>query len=358
MTTQWTSNEWRMVIATLGRFKRGEISTRAVAELQRLLGEPGLTYNSLKHRMKDAGLESPSKWAQGGSLDDLDQEPETVRSERVGVIAESVNVVHPSLTNLEARGFDRQVRRDDGVERVAIIPDVHVPEQDPVAWPVALAGIAAFRPDTIVFLGDFCDFNSISSHGKRPDKIEHLKAEVEAANKELDRVQAIGAKRVIFCEGNHCFRAARFIADHAPALYGMFTVPHLLRMEERGWDFIPYRSFAKIGKLHFTHDCGHAGTTSAARSRESFGTNVIVGHSHCATVTYRGDAHGESHVGVSGGWLGNPKSVSYMHKVAVARNWQHAFSVAYIDKERGDAHVNLIPIVNGRCCVEGRLVEA
>jgi hypothetical protein len=322
----WSQSDWRVVFEVLGRHHKGEIRTKVLDEISSLLGER-CSEDTLRHRLEAGGHGTPSRWC----VDNTG--PVTDRAPGSGV--------EPSK-----------------VERVAIIPDTHVPDQDPVAWPTALAAIEAFKPDTIVLLGDFGDFNSISSHGRRPDKIEHLKSEIEAVNRELDKVQAIGAKRVIFCEGNHEYRAARFVQDHAPALYGMFTMKQLLRIKERGWEWVPYRSFGKIGKLHVTHDCGHAGITSAARSRDSFGSNVVVGHSHCSAITYKGDALGETHVGASCGWLGDPKAVSYTHRVYTARNWQHSFAVAYVERQTGNAHVHLIPVIGGRCCVEGRIVEA
>ncbi len=387
----WSESDVRTVLQVLGEIPKGRIRTDGVEAICVALDDD-VTYDLVKARLKALGLGAPGPWCKGENLgpgpdevildcdlsdlefDARDTLPMPAPVPTVAQMAEEEAAAianggwtieckfEPSKEIADRIHVYRQPEpaaeaMPTGIERVAIIPDTHVPAHDVAAWNLALKAIKAFKADTIVFLGDFGDLNSVSSHGKRPDKIEHLKSDVAAVNAELDRVGELGAARVIFCEGNHEFRAARFIQDRAPELYGMFTIRELFKLDERGWEYVPYRSFAKLGKLHLTHDCGHAGTTSAVRSRESFGSNVVVGHSHFAGIAYRGDAHGDTHVGVSSGWLGDAKSVSYMHKVSVARNWQHAFSVAYIDRQRGDAHVHLIPLINGRCVVEGRVIQ-
>lgn len=242
-----------------------------------------------------------------------------------------------------------------GVERVALLPDCHVPAHDKEAFTIALAGIRAFGADTLVILGDFADFASVSFHPKDPSKVERLTEEVEAVNRELDRVDALGIKRVVYCGANHEDRLARTIAQKVPELYGMLSIERLFRMKERGYEFVPYGSYGRVGKLHVTHDCGFTGATAAAKSRDAFGGNVAVGHCHNANISYRGSLRGEAHVGFSVGWLGDPKQISYMHKAAV-RGWQHGYGQAYVERDTGNVHCHFVPIVGGRCVVEGKIV--
>lgn len=242
-----------------------------------------------------------------------------------------------------------------GLERVALLPDCHVPAHDKEAFALALAGIRVFAPDTLVILGDFADFSSVSFHPKDPGKVERLTDEVEAVNRELDRIDALGIKRVIYCGANHEDRLARTIAQKVPELFGMLSIEKLFRMKERGYEFVPYGSFGRVGRLHVTHDCGFTGATAASKSRDAFGGNVAVGHCHNANISYRSSLRGEAHVGFSVGWLGDPKQISYMHKAAV-RGWQHGWGTAYVERDTGNCHVHFIPLVDGRCVIEGKIV--
>ncbi len=249
---------------------------------------------------------------------------------------------------------------DDNIERVALIPDCHIPDQDPVAFPLALRAIEAFKPHTLVILGDFGEFASVSSHGLSAAKQERLKADFDAVNEQLDVVDAMAARcgvtRKIYCRGNHLFRVERYIADRCPELYGMVSAEQAMGFERRGWEDVRYRDFAKVGRLHVTHDCGHAGALAAAKSRDSYAGNIVVGHAHSANISYRGNARGEAHVGMCAGWLGDRTKISYMPKIDTLRNWQHGFGIAYVERDTGNCHVHFVPVVEGRCVVEGRVV--
>jgi hypothetical protein len=244
------------------------------------------------------------------------------------------------------------------VVRVAILPDCHIPDHDPVALPLALKAIRKFAPDVLVVLDDFCDFSSLSSHGKRPDIAEHLKSEISAGNYWLDKIDSIPVKRKMWTLSNHSSRLERRIAEKCPEFHGMFDIPSLLRLAERGYEVSPYKSFAQIGKLLLAHDVGFCGLTAAAKSRDDTNSSIVVGHCHSANVQYRSNVHGDVLVGVSSGWLGNSASIGYAYRHAVARSWVHGFSIAYVEQDTGNAHVHFVPIINGRCVVEGVVVEA
>lgn len=242
------------------------------------------------------------------------------------------------------------------VERVFFIPDTHVPFEDGQAWAVAMAAMRAFRPDRIVFLGDFADCYAVSFHPKSPERRASLKEELEAVNARLDEVQALGAERVDFIEGNHEHRLARWVAEKAPELYGMIGAPGLLRIAERGWHWTPYRQHLKIGKLHATHDVGHAGVFAHRRSRIEYESNVLIGHTHRLAMEVSGTAAGSSHVGVMAGWLGDKEQIDYMHQTK-ANQWVHGFAIAYHETDTGNVHVVPVPIVDYRCIIEGQLVD-
>lgn len=241
--------------------------------------------------------------------------------------------------------------------RILVIPDTHVPHEDEAALACALAVAREMRPDRLVFIGDFIDAESVSRHVRAPDRERMLKHEIAAGNAALDKFSALEIPQVDFCFGNHEFRIEAHVSEKTPELFGLVDLASLLRFKERGWNWLPYRQYMKIGKVGFAHDLGFAGKNATASSLASFGGSIVVGHSHRASVVYGGDVQGDRHVAVSSGWLGSiERAAGYMHRSAAERDWQHA--VTWITmKSDGLAWCQLVPILNGECIVDGKLIR-
>jgi predicted phosphodiesterase len=250
-----------------------------------------------------------------------------------------------------------RTRRDHGaLERVLLVPDCHIPYEDPEAFAVMMAAARELRPDTIVILGDFADFLSVSSHDRRPKELGlQLRDEVEAVKMRLAELDSLGATRKVYCSGNHERRAERMAARNAPAFADLVRVEDLFGLAARGWEWHPYRQHATIGKLHVVHDTGDAGPYAHARSGAAFESSVVIGHTHRLATSYFGSARGERHVAAMLGWLGSAEAASYMAPIKVTRTWQHGFGVSYVEPD-GVAHLQAVPIIGGRCVLEGRVV--
>jgi hypothetical protein len=237
--------------------------------------------------------------------------------------------------------------------RVIVIPDVHVPNHHELAWSTCLAAIDAWKPDRVVILGDFVDGACVSSHAKSPEKSRLLRDEIEVCNAQLDRVRH---EYVSFLSGNHCDRLDRFIAEKAPELFGLVSMSELLRINERGWRWHPYKTTMKIGKLSFSHDLGFAGKNAAWQNLAAAGKPIVTGHTHWATIVYQGHDDGTRHVSATMGWLGDPeRAASYRPLDRARREWQHGFGTAEIDRD-GVAWVNFRPIIDGRVIVDGQMI--
>lgn len=239
------------------------------------------------------------------------------------------------------------------MKRALFIPDCHIPYHDKHAFKLMLRAARGFKPDIVVVLGDFGDFYATSQHRKNPNKNLDLKVEIDACGEALDQIDALGADEKYFLSGNHEWNLERYLADNASALYNMLRVQELFGLKRRGWKYTPYMSHLKIGKAYFTHDCGSSGPTAAAKARDLFHANVIIGHCHIMATSYAGDAKGDSHFGASLGWLGDFSQVEYLHKVQSAR-WQHGFGTGLFEPN-GNIHLSSHPIVNGSVVVDGKM---
>jgi hypothetical protein len=128
----------------------------------------------------------------------------------------------------------------------------------------------------------------------------------------------------------------------------------LLRLKERGWNVTPYKESIQIGELRITHDVGRAGVNSARASLMDTGANILFGHTHRLIVHYQGQLWGNPHVGITGGWLGDPMAIDYRHRDSVCRDSIHGF-VAIHMLDNGIFWAQAIPIINGQAVVDGKV---
>ncbi len=241
------------------------------------------------------------------------------------------------------------------MEKILIVPDTHVPFHDERALRLVLKVGRAFEPDVIVHQGDLADFYSVSAHSKSPDRMTSLKDEVDEVRRVRARFDKLGAERKVFIEGNHEYRLTRYLCDKAPELYGLVGTDELLRLTENGWEYTPYKQYAKIGKVYFTHDTGNSGKYTTARALDAFQHSVAIGHHHQIEYRVEGDAIGKYRVGAQFGWLGDASQADYMHQIKAKRNWSLGFGIGYRDRKTGVVFLVPCPIVHYTTCVEGKL---
>lgn len=243
-------------------------------------------------------------------------------------------------------------------DRLLIVPDAHAPYHDERAWRLLKKIGRHFEPHTIIHIGDLADFYTVSSHSKDPTRIQQLEDElliVRGLRADLDR---LGAKRKVFIEGNHEDRLRRYLQDKAPELFSLVSTDRLLGLTANGWEFVPYRSSTKIGKVHFTHDTGHSGKYTTARALETFQHSVVIGHHHACQYMVEGDATGRYRIGAQFGWLGDVKRVDYLHKVKAQRQWSLGCGIGYHERKTGAVYLTPLPFVGYSACVEGKVLSA
>ncbi len=249
----------------------------------------------------------------------------------------------------------RRGSRLQAVKKILVCPDAHHPYVDELAWSTFLEVAKHVKPDALVIIGDFADCYSVSQYSKSPERRVSLKSEIDSVNRALDQLERLGIPEVIYVEGNHEDRLTRYMCERAPELYGLVSAKELLRVKARGWRWVPYRDWFRIGKLAFTHDVGRAGVNATRQSLLDFGGNLVYGHTHRGGVVYQGTVEGDQHVCLNVGWLGDYESIDYMHRARARREWQHGAGLCY-QTEDGYSWVSFLPILDGRCVAEGKVV--
>jgi predicted phosphodiesterase len=247
--------------------------------------------------------------------------------------------------------------KSKALQPMLIIPDTHRPYHDKRAWALMLSVARALKPEITVVLGDFADFFGVSSHSKDPNRALKLDAEIKDVNVGLDELDRIGSKRKVFVAGNHCSRLTRYLQDKAPELFNLVSIPELLKLKERGWEYVPYKSDIKIGKVHFTHDIGSAGRKSVFDCLDVYQHSNVTGHTHRMAYVVEGNAVGEHKVSAQFGWLGDVSQADYMHRAKALKNWALGFGIGYLEPKSGVVYLTPVPIVNYTCVVSGRMFK-
>ncbi len=241
------------------------------------------------------------------------------------------------------------------LEPILVVPDCHIPYHDQRAFDLMLQVARGLKPKHIYVIGDFVDFYAVSSHSKNPVRATSLEVELLAAAEGLDSLEALGADSLVYIGGNHEDRLRRYLQDKAPELFGVANVPELLGLKQRGWDYVPYKSHTKLGKIHFTHDVGSAGRNSIFKCLDTYQHSVVTGHTHRLAYIVEGNAVGEHKVSAQFGWLGDTKHIDYMQEAKVLKDWALGFGIGYLEPKTGYVYLTPVPLVDYSVVVNGTL---
>ncbi len=243
------------------------------------------------------------------------------------------------------------------LEKILLISDVHAPYCDETAFNLVLDVGMQLKPDIVVIMGDFADYYSISKYSKNPNRILDFKTENNLVKAARAKVDQIPAKRKIFLKGNHEQRLVTHLAEVSPALYNFSSVDEALELSKNGWKVVDYHDHARIGKLFVTHDAEDSGRNAHQKTGATFEHSIAIGHVHSLHISYFGNALGESHVCASLGWLGDYRFADYAPTIKKLKNWQLGFGFAYHETDTGNVHLQAVPIIQGKCVVEGILFK-
>lgn len=181
--------------------------------------------------------------------------------------------------------------------------------------------IAAKKPDVIVHIGDAFDLESLSSYdkGKKSFEGRRLKADLEAGHEamrlmmepiwKLQENQRKAKKkaynpRMIFCTGNHEFRADR-LANDQPELDGVVGTA-LLNLEKYGWEVYPFLKPAEVDGINYVHYLANPFTGkpyggNALSQLKTVGKSFVVGHKQLVDVAIRPTLDGTMQIGIING---------------------------------------------------------
>ena len=224
------------------------------------------------------------------------------------------------------------------VQRWIILPDLQVPYHDIDSLAAVEAYMVAHRWDGWLCLGDFLDFNELSSYVKgKPGAVktqDDVAQTFAAGNRILDRHRELlnknnPAAKMVLLQGNHDYRAVSYAEEH-PGLAKHLDVAKNLRLSERGIKWV--RSWERgevyrIGNAYFMHGL-YINKYHAARMVDVFGVPVYYGHTH-DVMLFPKVTRGNDKT-LEGGSLGCLCRYDQRYLKGAPTNWQQAVSTLFV----------------------------
>lgn len=223
--------------------------------------------------------------------------PEVLKALRANKIAVKVK-----STTLRLKG--------DSVPEIVSVPDMHFgyrvigevldPIHDEAAIACMLEVLRYLQPRVIVFDGDNLDFAGFSSFLKHPSLLHLANAAVQRLYEFLYAVRsACPNARIVYMEGNHEFRAKRYLQERAPEFVGLCrggtdkevtAVDYLLRLDELNIEYVgDYGKRTWIGDILALHGelLGKTGGETAAKMLNEYVESSFCGHNHRLELAFK-----------------------------------------------------------------------
>lgn len=215
-----------------------------------------------------------------------------------------------------------------------VLPDMHVPFHDAATLRAVEAYMRDERWDYLINLGDFLDFNSISTHNTGKPRLvegESLGDDYHAGNEILDRHCKLARRKndsceMVLLEGNHEYRVERLL-DVQPTLRGTVEVSSQLGLKGRGIKWV--RSWSRgdvyrAGNAYFHH--GQYVTLHHAKKMvENYGVPIYYGHTH-DIQGYSKVLHGKD-LTIEGASLGCLCRYDQRYRRGAPDKWQQSITV-------------------------------
>lgn len=245
------------------------------------------------------------------------------------------------------------------------IPDSHIPFEHKRAYGLMLDAAETLNggrgPVGILIGGDFGDFYAVNQHGRYAGSEVFLRKEVAAVNGRLDELDERWPRaEKVFLQGNHEFRFERYLDAKAPDLFGLVSTESILKFDRRKkWKYVPYGpgQLVRIGgsKLFARHEPLAGGVLPAHGTVVKAGCSVLYFHTHTAQSSQVVMANGDTHIGVSVGWLGDPDHWAFSY-VKGHHQWSHGFGIVTVLPD-GNFFVETARIIDWKTQVNGKVIR-
>jgi predicted phosphodiesterase len=236
----------------------------------------------------------------------------------------------------------------DGVSKVAIFSDIHVPYHTPQAIECAVKRAMDEDVDGIILNGDTIDCHSLSTFVRDP-RFRNFKEERDTANELLAYLrERFPDARIVWRDGNHEDRYGNYMMTKAPEVFGMdeFAFDNLFAFDEYDIEYVTDKRIIMVGGLAVMHGHeffkGFAPPVNPARGAYlKAKQSCMVGHHH------RTSEHTETALDGSITTTWSVGCLSDLHPAYSPYNsYNHGAAIIQLDGD--EFHVHNYRIVNGR----------
>lgn len=252
-----------------------------------------------------------------------------------------------------------------GTRKVVLLPDLHHPHHNVAAWRAVLQFLEWFKPDEVNLIGDAMNMDAVDHWLRDKRNLRALEGRRIIAGYDwfdqdiLSKIESTCPQaHWCYMEGNH-EDWINIVVDRDPALEGLVEPEIVLKLRQRGWEWIPYltkkgnsvtRGIKHYGKLIVFHG-QYTNKYHAAKTADMFSKSCAYGHTHdiqlYTKVTV--DDHKGYHTAQSIGCLCE-MSPAFMK--GRYNRWVNAFGVLYV-REDGTYNLYVPIIIKGRFVFNG-----
>jgi hypothetical protein len=252
-----------------------------------------------------------------------------------------------------------------------VFGDEHIPFHDGRNLNLLYQILDIVQPETAVALGDAMDCESLGKWPKDPHNRVEINEEVRMGAEHLGTVHSITPDaRHIFHEGNHCQRLQRLVWEMAdnravgqllmmPDVQDVLRWPHMLGIEELGWEFIPYAEpdtknyVIHHDKLMTKHGnfTGPEPGSAARKEYKRFAIGGISGHVHRIGFHHHRTARDQH------SWIENPMLGRIRDDYTPHANWQCGLTVIQWADGYSDYWTEVVEMRDGVASFRGRLLR-
>lgn len=328
--------------------------------------EDGFTLDDPDSMLRARGLD-PTEWEiEGATINEWDgpgvDGPVTYHQAKLRLKRTLENLILPARSD----GWIAPPRTEPtgGDKLVAVIGDQQEPFADENLHYLLCGWLEENEPDEIVSLGDTVDFPNISRHRLDPENTATVNDCIQSGYNNLRGVRTAAPNaRIRKLAGNHDERLRNILLDKPSVqpLYGIkqadgdtpgasvLTIPHLLRLDELGVEFVDPLGPYDMAQINLTQYLAvrhgwiarQGSGVSALATLDTLGYSCIVGHTHRQSLIYktRHDIDGEATVltAAEAGCLCRVDGQSVKGRkfpdYTVAPDWQQGFSTVSIHQD-------------------------
>lgn len=243
-----------------------------------------------------------------------------------------------------------------------VLPDLHIPNQDPEASRIAFKIVELLKPRKVVILGDWLDCEGFSTHpkiGLEEAAEQFLHSEIRPCNEALDFLQHY-CEELVYIEGNHEDRVRRWVTGSKQEhIADLISPRRLLSAGRENFTWVPYvpepgshplphyEITPDLWAVHGWSYCTHVAAKHLTMGR---GKSVVFGHCHRVQSVTERQHDGTLRHAWSPGCLSQVQPV-WRHNSPT--KWVHGLSLVYVKDDGSSFTPYTVTIERGKAVLPG-----